>query len=148
VLWSLYFLFSDIWAYGSSHPLGYLLARKYEVAAEAATGKGVPLVGLTRIPRRVDYGLRTVIYLLVQDQRKCCAITEIAQHHGVPKKFLQKIIQDLMRCSLIKSKRGACGGYTLARSPEQISFYDVIEAIEGGTAHRNQRLGCRKQIVR
>jgi hypothetical protein len=38
VLWSLYFLFSDIWAYGSSHPLGYLLARKYEVAAEAATG--------------------------------------------------------------------------------------------------------------
>jgi Rrf2 family protein len=105
-------------------------------------------VGLTRIPRRVDYGLRTVIYLLVQDQRKCCAITEIAQHHGVPKKFLQKIIQDLMRCSLIKSKRGACGGYTLARSPEQISFYDVIEAIEGGTAHRNQRLGCRKQIVR
>jgi hypothetical protein len=38
VLWSLYFLFSDIWAYGSSHPLGYLLARKYEVASEAATG--------------------------------------------------------------------------------------------------------------
>jgi DNA-binding IscR family transcriptional regulator len=36
-----------------------------------------------------------------------------------------------MRASLIKSKRGAWGGYTLARSPDQISLYDVIEAIEG-----------------
>jgi Rrf2 family protein len=52
----------------------------------------------------------------------------------VPKKFLQKIIQDLMRCSLIKSKRGACGGYTLARSPERISFSDVIAALEGPIA--------------
>jgi Rrf2 family protein len=102
-------------------------------------------VGLPRIPRRVDYGLRTVIYLLVhQDQRKCCSITEIAQHHGVPKKFLQKIIQDLMRCSLIKSKRGACGGYTLARSPERISFSDVIAALEGPIAvKRTDRNGGR-----
>jgi Rrf2 family protein len=46
-------------------------------------------------------------------------------------KVLEKSIQDLMRYGLIKSKRGACGGYTLARSPEQISFYDVITAIEG-----------------
>ena len=91
-----------------------------------------------QLHRRVDYGLRAVIYLSVQDPEKCCSITEIAREQGVPKKFLEKIIQDLMRCGLIKSKRGACGGYTLARSPEQISFYDVIEAIEGGTAHRSQ----------
>ena len=101
-------------------------------------------MGLTRIPRRVDYGLRTVIYLLVQHQRKCCSITEIAQHHGVPKKFLQKIIQDLVRCSLIKSKRGARGGYTLARSPERISFSDVIAALEGPIAvKRTNRNGGR-----
>ena len=101
-------------------------------------------MGLPRIPRRVDYGLRTVIYLLVhQDQRKCCSITEIMAT-GVPKKFLQKIIQDLMRCSLIKSKRGACGGYTLARSPERISFSDVIAALEGPIAvKRTDRNGGR-----
>jgi Rrf2 family protein len=84
-----------------------------------------------RISRRVDYGLRAVIYLSVQDPRKCCSLTEIAKQHGLPKKVSGKIIQDLMRASLIKSKRGACGGYTLARSPDQISLYDVIEAIEG-----------------
>jgi Rrf2 family protein len=90
---------------------------------------------MTRIPRRVDYGLRAVIYLSVQDPRKCCSITEIAKQYGVPKEFLKKIIQDLIRCGLIKkSKRGACGGYTLARSPEQISFYDVIAALEGPIA--------------
>jgi Rrf2 family protein len=89
---------------------------------------------MTRIPRRVDYGLRAVIYLSVQDPRKCCSITEIAKQYGVPKEFLKKIIQDLIRSGLIKSKRGAFGGYTLARSPEQISFYDVIAALEGPIA--------------
>jgi Rrf2 family iron-sulfur cluster assembly transcriptional regulator len=91
-------------------------------------------LGLMQIPRRVDYGLRAVIYLSVRDPRKCCSITEIAKQQGVPKKFLQKIIQDLMRYGLIKSQRGACGGYTLARSPERISFYDVIAALEGPIA--------------
>ena len=85
-------------------------------------------IGLMQIPRRIDYGLRAVIYLSVQNPRKCCSITEIAKQHRVPKKFLEKIIQDLIRCGLIKSKRGACRGYILARSPEQISFYDVLDS--------------------
>jgi Rrf2 family protein len=91
-------------------------------------------MGLMQIPRRVDYGLRAVIYLSVQDPERCCSITEIAKQQGVPKKFLEKIIQDLIRGGLIKSKRGACGGYTLARSPDEISFYEVIEALEGPIA--------------
>ena len=91
-------------------------------------------MSLMQIPRRVDYGLRAVIYLSVQDPERCCSITEIATQHGVPKKFLEKIIQDLIHGGLIKSKRGACGGYTLARSPEEISFYEVIEALEGPIA--------------
>ena len=52
----------------------------------------------------------------------------------MPKKFLEKIIQDLIRCGLIKSKRGARGGYSIARSPERISFSDVIAALEGPIA--------------
>ena len=98
-----------------------------------------------RNPRRVDYGLRALIYLSVQDPEKCCSITAIAKQQGVSKKFLKKIVQDLVRCGLIKSQRGACGGYTLGRSPEQISFYDVIEAIEGPIAvKRSNRNGRRR----
>lgn len=91
-------------------------------------------MSLMQIPRRVDYGLRAIIYLSTQDPEKCCSIAEIARRQNVPKKFLEKIIQDLMRRGLIRSKRGSCGGYTLARSPDQISFYDVIEALEGPIA--------------
>lgn len=91
-------------------------------------------MGLMQIPRRVDYGLRAVIYLSGQDPARCCSIAEIAEHQGVPRKFLEKIIQDLIRGGLIKSKRGACGGYQLARAADAISFYDVIAAIEGPIA--------------
>jgi Rrf2 family protein len=91
-------------------------------------------MGLMQIPRRVDYGLRAVIYLADQQPARCCSIAEIARQQGVPKKFLEKIIQDLVRGGLIHSKRGAAGGYTLARSAEAISFRDVIEALEGPIA--------------
>jgi Rrf2 family protein len=102
-------------------------------------------MSLMQIPRRVDYGLRAIIYLSAQDPEKCCSIAEIARQQNVPKKFLEKIFQDLMRRGLIRSKRGSCGGYTLARMPDQISFYDVIEALEGPIAVNvcmNQELSC------
>jgi Rrf2 family protein len=102
-------------------------------------------MGLMQIPRRVDYGLRAVIYLAAQDPEKCCSSAEIAKQQGVPKKFLEKIIQDLLRGGLIKSKRGAWGGYTLTRTPAAISFYDVIEALEGPIAVNacmDQHLSC------
>jgi|SRR5919106_4250250 Rrf2 family protein len=102
-------------------------------------------MGLMQISRRVDYGLRAVIYLSGQNPEKCCSITEIAKNQGVPKKFLEKIIQDLIRGGLIKSRRGSCGGYTLARAADAISFYDVIEALEGPIAVNaclDHELGC------
>lgn len=102
-------------------------------------------MALMQIPRRVDYGLRAVIYLSEKDPEKRCSIPEIADHQGVPRKFLEKIIQDLIRGGLIKSKRGSCGGYSLARPPEQITFYDVISAIEGPIAVNacmDEEIGC------
>lgn len=91
-------------------------------------------MGLMQISRRVDYGLRAVIYLSEQKPDACCSIAEISRHQGVPRKFLEKIVQDLTRKGLIKSKKGSCGGYALARAPEAITFYEVIEAIEGPIA--------------
>ena len=102
-------------------------------------------MALMQIPRRVDYGLRAVIYLADQDPEKCCSITEIAKRQGMPRKFLEKIIQDLTRGGLIKSKRGSCGGYALARTADAISFFDVIQAIEGPLAVNaclDEHLGC------
>lgn len=91
-------------------------------------------MGVMQIPRKVDYGLRAAIYLSKQDPDRSCSLAEIAGHQGVPRKFLEKIIQDLMRGGLVRSKRGPDGGYSLARSPGEISFQDVIEALEGPIA--------------
>jgi len=102
-------------------------------------------MGLMQISRRVDYGFRAVIYLSDQEPGKSCSIGEIAERQGVPRKFLEKIIQDLIRGGLIKSKRGSLGGYSLARPADRITFYDVIAAIEGPIAVNaclDHELGC------
>ena len=98
-----------------------------------------------QIPRRVDYGLRAMIYLATQDPARSCSVGEIASQQTIPRKFLEKIIQDLIRCGLVKSKRGPDGGYSLARLPREISFQNVIEALEGPIAVNvcmDQRLTC------
>ena len=91
-------------------------------------------MGVMQIPRRVDYGLRAAIYLSTQDPDRSCSLAEIAERQGVPRKFLEKIIQNLIHSGLVKSKRGPDGGYTLAKSPSEISFQNIIEALEGPIA--------------
>jgi Rrf2 family protein len=89
---------------------------------------------MLQIPRKVDYALRAVIYLSARDPGKSCSAAEIAEHQSIPRKFLEKITQDLIRGGLVRSKRGPDGGYHLARPPREISFRDVIEAVEGPIA--------------
>jgi Rrf2 family protein len=84
-----------------------------------------------QVSRRVDYALRAMIYLSEQDPQRPAPAKEIAVRRRIPIKFLEKIIRDLMRHGVVRSHRGAHGGYTLNRPPGQITFRDVIEAIEG-----------------
>lgn len=102
-------------------------------------------MGVMQIPRRVEYGLRAVIYLSDQDPDRNCSTSEIAKQQAVPRKFLEKIIRELIQSGLVRSKRGPYGGYSLARSPHEISFQDVIEALEGPIAVNvcmGRRLTC------
>jgi Rrf2 family protein len=59
------------------------------------------------------------------------ALEVLAQEEGIPERYLAKIIQDLRRSGLIRSVRGAGGGYMLNRPPDQVSILDVWEALEG-----------------
>lgn len=86
---------------------------------------------MMQVSRKVDYALRAVIYLSGQKDGRPVPLKEIATRRRIPQKFLEKIIQDLIRAELVKSQRGAHGGYTLARNPDRVSFRDVIEAVEG-----------------
>ncbi len=84
-----------------------------------------------QVSRKVDYALRAVIFLSQQDGTRPLPAKEIAARRRIPIKFLEKIIRDLIRHEIVRSHRGAHGGYTLGRNPSQITFRDVIEAIEG-----------------
>ena len=88
-------------------------------------------MSLMQVSRKVDYALRAIIYLSSQKDGRSVPVKEIASRRRIPRKFLEKIIQDLIRADLVRSQRGAHGGYTLARMPDQVSFRDVIEAVEG-----------------
>ena len=88
-------------------------------------------MSVMQVSRKVDYALRAVIYLSLERDDRPIPVSEIAANRRIPQKFLEKIIKSLIRAELVRSHRGAHGGYTLARSPAQISFRDVIEAVEG-----------------
>ncbi len=84
-----------------------------------------------QVSRKVDYALRAAMYLAVKRDGRPAPVSEIAARRRIPKKFLEKIIKDLIRANLVISHRGAHGGYTLSRPANSISFRDVIEAVEG-----------------
>lgn len=88
-------------------------------------------MSVMQVSRKVDYALRAIIYLSLQKNGCPIPVKEIASRRRIPRKFLEKIIQDLIRSGLVKSHRGAHGGYTMARAADHVSFRDVIEAVEG-----------------
>jgi Rrf2 family protein len=58
-------------------------------------------------------------------------IADVAKHAGVPRPYLAKIVNSLVRNGLVATKRGYKGGISLARSAEEISLLEVVEAVEG-----------------
>lgn len=85
-----------------------------------------------QVSRKVDYALRAAIHLANQEaQGRACTVSEIAERERIPRQFLEKIVQQLIHKGLVRSRRGPHGGYALGRSADQMTFRDVIEAVEG-----------------
>jgi Rrf2 family protein len=87
-----------------------------------------------RISRKIDYGLRAMIYLASIPPDAVVPFREIAHQMMVPEDFLAKILKTLVDQRLVRSTRGPHGGYALARPSSDISFLEVIEAVEGPVA--------------
>lgn len=87
-----------------------------------------------QVSRRVDYALRAAIHLARLESGQSVNVSEISAGEAIPKKFLEKILQDLIHAGVVVSRRGAHGGYALARAAQEISFRDVMEAVEGPIA--------------
>ena len=84
-----------------------------------------------KLTRGGEYGIRGVLYLARHNDGKVSMLSAIAKAQDVPPRFLAKIFQALAKAGVVKSHRGAKGGFSLARPASEITIKDVIEAIEG-----------------
>ena len=84
-----------------------------------------------QITRQADYAVRAVMYLAQLGPDRRAATSQIAQEQRIPPSFLAKIVSQLSVAGLLQTSRGARGGVSLARNPDEISLLDVVEAIDG-----------------
>lgn len=84
-----------------------------------------------QITRQADYAVRAVLYLAQLGSERRAATSQIAQEQAIPPSFLAKIVSQLSVAGLLQTSRGARGGVSLAKSPDQISVLEVVEAIDG-----------------
>jgi Rrf2 family protein len=81
-----------------------------------------------------EYGVRVMVELARRGGAEPVALAEIAEHEGLPLAYLEHLVARLRRAGLVESRRGAHGGYLLAREPAQITMAEVVEALEGPIA--------------
>ena len=86
-----------------------------------------------------EYALQAIFDLASQRPGEPVKIAEIARRQRIPQKFLELILSGLKQGGFVESRRGAEGGYLLARSPESISIGEVLRYIEGPQDRGRQR---------
>jgi Rrf2 family protein len=92
-----------------------------------------------------------MIFLASQPLERTVPFREIARKMDVPEEFLAKILKILVARKLVRSTRGAHGGYALTRPAREVTFLDVIEAVEGpvlvNVCQDNSHEGCKASGV-
>jgi len=86
-----------------------------------------------RITAKVDYAVRAMTEMAAVADGPVKG-DALADRQGIPPKFLENILADLRRAGLVRSQRGAEGGYWLARPAADVTVADVIRAVEGPLA--------------
>ena len=82
-----------------------------------------------RITQEADYAIR--ICLVLDSEGRKVGAAEIAEIACITQKFALKILRKLCEVGLVRSYKGACGGYELTKGGEEIKVLEVIEAIDG-----------------
>lgn len=80
------------------------------------------------LPKTSEYALRAVVWLS-RDPERTESADQLAIQTKVPRRYLHKVLQDLVRAELVRSQSGPGGGYALARTPEKITILDVVNAV-------------------
>ena len=87
-----------------------------------------------QITRSGEYGLRGLVFLSKQPPEKVTLVKEVSKEENIPETFLAKIFQRLSKAGVLRSIRGAKGGFTLRKPAHKITMREIIEALEGPIA--------------
>jgi Rrf2 family protein len=88
-----------------------------------------------RISAKADYAVRAAAELAAAASGgRPVKGEQLSRAQGIPQKFLENILADLRNAGLVRTRRGADGGYTLTRDPSEISVAEVLRAVEGPLA--------------
>jgi Rrf2 family protein len=87
-----------------------------------------------RISAKADYAVRAVIELAAAAGDRPVKAERIATAQGIPLNFLENILGELRHAGIVRSQRGADGGFRLAKPAAQVTIADVIRAVEGPLA--------------
>ena len=86
---------------------------------------------------KLRYALLALLELTrLYEQGNCLRVDQIAVAEQIPERYLAQLLMRLRRCGLVRSQRGAKGGYLLAREPRLITLLDVLACLEG-TKNKN-----------
>ena len=91
-----------------------------------------------RFSKKSEYALRALIELTAQYGQALLQRHEIAQRQNIPVEFLEQILLTLKNAGLLASRRGVSGGYSLIKSPREITLGQVIRILDGPLAP----IGC------
>lgn len=84
-----------------------------------------------RISRSTGYGILAVCYIAKHQDKPIILSQSIAKEYNIPLEYLLKILQQMVRVNILRSKRGPRGGFSLARPIKKINMLQIIEAVEG-----------------
>lgn len=85
-----------------------------------------------KLSTRARYGLRALIDLGLYSEEEAVSIQSIATRQNISVSYLEQLMALLKKAGLVKSSRGASGGYRLGRPAKEISVGDVLRVLEGG----------------
>jgi Rrf2 family protein len=84
-----------------------------------------------QLRNQVEWALHCCAILTGLPEGRYLATKELAELHGVPKEYLSKALQALSAANLVVSTLGPTGGYRLSKPSKEITFLDIVEAVEG-----------------
>ena len=87
-----------------------------------------------KISTKGRYALRLMLDLALADSSEPIPLRDVAKRQDISDKYLEQIVTQLSRADLVRSVRGAGGGYLLTRKPEEYTVGEILRVLEGSLA--------------